>query len=83
VRTKGISIRDRGQYGYADCFRDGRTWRTQFRVLWPPKGTMIILAHAVASNEFTLTIGEFAPFSPWGIACNANSATDPRRNTRQ
>jgi 2-methylcitrate dehydratase PrpD len=39
-------------------------------------------SHAIASSEFTLTTAEFAPFSPWEIACNANSATAPRRNTR-
>jgi hypothetical protein len=41
------------------------------------------LLQATASNEFTLTMGEFDPLSPWGIACNANSAIAPCRNTRQ
>ena len=44
---------------------------------------VIFPLQAIASNEFTLTMGEFAPFSPCGIACKANSAIAPRRNTRQ
>ena len=40
-------------------------------------------SRAIASNEFTLTMGELAPFSPCGIACKANSVIAPRWNTRQ
>jgi hypothetical protein len=38
---------------------------------------------ATARSEFTLTIAEFAPLSPCGIACAANWETTPFLKTRQ